>query len=376
VLKLHSTRVAHKSDVGGVHLDLRTAGAVREAFAATQAGLLASGDPGPFEGVTVQPFVRSDGTELLLGSAVDAQFGPVILFGAGGVLTETLADRSFGLPPLNTTLARRMMEQTRISRLLSGVRGRAPVDRTELETLLVRFSQLVLDQRAVKEIDVNPLLASSQGLLALDARIVLHGPEVPDEALPQPAITPYPTRYFSGFAMRDGRRVAVRPIRPEDEPRIVRFHGTLSAESVYLRYASTLKLDQRVAHERLARICFIDYAREMALVGEVPSEQGAGGEAPEIIAVARLSRLPGTRDAEFALLISDAYQGQGLGREMLQRLFEVGRDWGCEKIVAEILPDNGPMRRVCKSLGFTFERPPGTYASRPLEPAAPAPGAA
>jgi acetyltransferase len=372
VLKLHSTRVAHKSDAGGVHLDLRTGAAVREAFAATRAGLEAVAGAGPFEGATVQPFVRAEGTELLLGSAVDPQFGPVILFGAGGLLTEMLADRAFGLPPLNTTLARRMMEQTRVSRLLAGVRGRAQVDRTELERLLVRFSQLVLEQRAVKEIDVNPLLASSSGLVALDARIVLHGPEVPDDALPLPAITPYPTRYFSSFAMKDGRRVSVRPIRPEDEPRVVRFHGTLSAESVYLRYASTLKLDQRVAHERLARICFIDYAREMALVGELPPPEGVAGP-PEIIAIGRLSRLPGTRDAEFALLISDAYQGQGLGREMLQRLFDVGRDWGCAKIVAEILADNGAMRRVCKGLGFTFERPPGTYASKLLEPAASGP---
>jgi len=194
-------------------------------------------------------------------------------------------------------------------------------------------------------------VASAERLIALDARIVLHGSEVADDRLPLTAIRPYPTKYVGVAELKGGGVVNVRPIRPEDEPRMVQFHGSLSEDSVFYRYAGSLKLDTRVAHDRLARICFIDYDREMALVAE--RTPPAGG--PEIVAVARLTRLAGTRDAEFALLVTDALQGQGLGRAMLGLLFEVGRDWGLDRIVAEILPGNVPMRRMCKSLGFRFE---------------------
>jgi acetyltransferase len=172
-----------------------------------------------------------------------------------------------------------------------------------------------------------------------------------------------PTQYTGTAALRGGGVVKVRPIRPDDEPRMVQFHRTLSDESVFYRYFGTIKLDARVAHDRLLRICFIDSDREMALVAE---RTPAGGDPPEIVAVARLTRLEGTDDAEFALLVSDAMQRQGLGRAMLQRLFDVGRDWGLERIVAEILPGNGPMRRICKSLGFVFEGE--TRASKVLGP--------
>ena len=342
VLKLDSRTITHKSDVGGVRLDLRDARAVRDAFAAIRGGVPAAG----FDGVTVQPMIAPGGYELIVGSSVDPQFGPVLLFGAGGVLVEVFKDRSLALPPLNTTLARRMMEQTRIYTALQGVRGRAAVNLAALEKLLVRFSQLVIEQPAIKEIDINPLLASAERLIALDARIVLHGSEVADQELPVSVIRPYPSRYIGTATLRSGEVISIRPIRPEDEPKMVRFHHTLSESSVYSRYAGVLKLDTRVAHDRLARICFLDYDRQMALVAESPSLG--------IIAVARLMRLPASRDAEFALLVSDAVQGQGLGRLLLTRLFEVGRDWGMERIVAEILPDNARMRKACASLGFTF----------------------
>jgi len=340
-VKLHSRTITHKSDVGGVQLDLRTAREVGAAFESIHARVPAAG----FEGVTVQPMIRGGGIELIVGSTVDEQFGPVVLFGAGGVMVEVFNDRSLGLPPMNTTLARRMMEQTRVFKVLSGARGRKPVDIAALEKLLVRFSQLVVEQPAIREIDINPLLASADQLIALDARVVLHGREVPDEKLPQSAIRPYPVKYIGSAELRDGSVLGVRPIRPEDEPKMVRFHETLSDNSVFYRYAGFMKLDARVAHERLSRICFLDYDREMALVAE---REG------EIVAVARLVRLRGTADAEFALLVSDSLQGQGLGHALLSRLFEVGRDWGLSRIVAEILPENVAMRRVCKELGFSF----------------------
>jgi len=350
-VKLNSRTVAHKSDVGGVQLDLRSAREVREAFEAIRGRLIELCRQGDFEGVTVQPMIRGGGYELIVGSRVDPQFGPVLLFGSGGVLVEVLKDRSVALPPLNTTLARRTIEQTRIHAALTGGAGHPAIDMAALEKLLVRFSQLVVEQRAIAEIEINPLLASPEHLIALDARIVLHGKEVADDRLPVPAIRPYPSQYSDTAELRNGGLVKIRPIRPEDEPRMVQFHGTLSDDSVFYRYAGMLKLDARVAHERLSRICFIDYDREMALVGERPAADGL----PAIVAVARLTRLTGTREAEFALLVSDAVQGQGLGHVLLRRLFDVGRDWGIDRIVAEILHGNTPMRRVCTDLGFSFE---------------------
>jgi acetyltransferase len=345
VLKLHSHRITHKSDVGGVKLHLGTAEAVREAYAAIRGKLEALGQADGFDGVTVQPMVKLEGYELIMGSSLDAQFGPVLLFGAGGTLVEVFKDRALGLPPLNTTLAGRLMEQTRIHEALKGVRGREPVDLGALRKLLVRFSHLVVEQRFIREVDINPLLASAERLVALDARVVLHGPEVKEEELPRLAILPYPVKYVERWKMKEGEEVVIRPIRPEDEPRMVEFHKTLSEQTVFLRYAGMMKLDQRVAHERLARICFNDYARELALV----VERGPGGE---LLAVGRLTRLPGTEDAEFAMLISDAVQRQGLGTELLRRLVDVGRDWGLQRIVADILSGNGAMQRICRTLGF------------------------
>src|SRR5690606_10872988 len=247
-----------------------------------------------------------------------------------------------------TTLARRMMEQTRVYGALRGDHGRAPVDLPALEALMVRFSHLVAEQRWAREVEVNPLLASPEGLLALDARVVLYGPEVRDDDLPRLAIRPYPRQYAGTFALRDGTPVAIRPIRPEDEPLMVGFHEALSEESVYLRYAGLMKLSRRVAHERLARLCFIDYDREMALVAV--RRDAEGREA--LLGVGRLVRLPGTGDGEFALLVRDDVQGQGLGRELLRRLVEVGRAEGLDRIVGEILPENRAMQGVARALGF------------------------
>ena len=340
VVKLSSRTITHKSEASGVHLDLQSAKAVREAFQAIRSAVDASN----FEGVTVQPFLRERGYELIVGSTTDPQFGPVVVFGAGGALVDAYQDRSLALPPLNTTLARRAMEQTRIHRVLSARRSR--VDLEELAKLLVRFGQLVVTNPCIREIDVNPLFASPERLLALDARIVLHGREVPPERLPETAIRPYPVEYVGTAQLRNGETVVVRPIRPEDEPMMVRFHATLSDESVYNRYAGVVRLENRIVHERLSRMCFLDYDRHMALVAE---------RAGEIVAVARLVRLSGTRAGEFALLVSDALHGQGLGTFLLERLFQVGRDWGLDRIVAEILPGNLAMRHVCRALGFTFE---------------------
>jgi acetyltransferase len=264
---------------------------------------------------------------------------------------EVFKDRALALPPLNTTLARRMMEQTRIYHALKGVRGRKSVDLEQLEQLLVRFSQLVVQQPWIKEIDINPMLAGPERIVALDARVVLH--DLADEAkLPSAAIRPYPVQYSSQWTLKDGTPVAIRPIRPEDEPVMVRFHETLSDRSVYLRYLHMLKLSQRVAHERLLRICFIDYAREIALVVEKTDENGER----HILAVGRLQRLADENQAEFAVLVSDEYQGKGIGPELLNRLIDVARREGLKLVTADILADNSAMQRICARAGFRLHR--------------------
>jgi acetyltransferase len=395
VLKIHSETVAHKSDVGGVRLNLCDADAVRRAYReiANRSCEAEGGSRPPLRCVTVQPMIEGNGYELIVGSSVDSQFGPVLLFGAGGQLVEVFQDRALALPPLNTTLARRMMEQTRIYQSLQGIRGRNSIDLRALEEMLVRFSQLVAEQRWIKEIDINPLLAltlpfppfgrgGEGGAIALDARMVLYGLDTRADMLPRLAIRPYPAQYVQPWTTTDGIPILIRPIRPEDEPLMIRFHTTLSDRSVYFRYMHAMQLSQRIAHDRLARICFNDYDRELALVAEreqpfpappyqvadlpqTPRDLGARSEVEkraekegsrEILGVGRLSKLHGRNEAEFAIIIGDEFQGHGLGTELLRRLLQVGRDEQLDHIVGLITSDNIAMQRVCEKLGFRLHR--------------------
>ena len=348
VVKLYSFTITHKTDVGGVMLNLNDAEAVGRAFRLIQLFVNDKVGADHFQGVTVQPMVKLKGYELIVGSSVDSQFGPVMLFGTGGQLVEVFRDRALALPPLNSTLARRLMEQTRIFTALQGVRGRVPVDIAALEELLVRFSQLIAEQRWIKEIDINPLLASPEQLLALDARVMVHGPEMQEDDLPRSAIRPYPQHLVATWVMKDGNDVTIRPIRPEDEPMMIKFHQRLSERSVYLRYFQPLKLTQRVAHERLSRICFIDYDREMVLVAERPDEKGE----PEILAVGRLSKLHGLNEGELAAVAIDAAQHKGLGTELYRRLIELARAERLGMLISNMLPENKEMRSLCAKLGF------------------------
>jgi acetyltransferase len=349
VLKLHSETISHKTDVGGVRLNLVAADAVREAFEEIRQSVAQRAAAEDFLGVTVQPMIRQHGYELILGCSLDPQFGPILLFGTGGELVEVWRDRALGLPPLTTTLARRMMERTRIYRALQGVRGRKAVDLNALESVLVRFSRLVAEQRWIKEIDINPLLASEDHILALDARVVLHSGATDESHIPQLAIRPYPAQYISTFRLKSGSVVRIRPIRPEDESWMIQFHKKLSESTVYMRYLGFLKLEQRIAHERLTRICFIDYDQEMVLVSEFPSTPSGQSE---IIGVGRLSKLHGRDEAEFAVLIRDDFQKQGLGSELLTRLLAVARNERLERVIAIMSAENSGMRKMAARAGF------------------------
>lgn len=341
VLKLFSETITHKTDVGGVVLNLVDSSAVQRAFTAIEAAVSQKVGAAHFQGVTVQRMIRHDGYELILGASPDPQFGPVLLFGLGGQLVEVFKDRALGLPPLTTTLARRMMEGTKIYRALAGVRGRKAVDLVALEHLMVRFAQLVIEQPLIREIEINPLLASSEGLVALDARVVLYEEDSAERPAP-PVIAPYPARYVSAWTSRSGTEFSIRPIRPEDEPAVIRFHGVLSADTVVQRYEKAMNLSQRVAHERLLRICFIDYAREMALVAELHGE---------LVGILRLVR--DTRNnAELSLVISDAHQRQGLGSELIRVVIPIARQLGIERLTATTLAENKVMARLFEKAGF------------------------
>jgi acetyltransferase len=356
VLKLYSETITHKTDVGGVQLNLKDEAEVRKAFNDIKQAVTEKKGAEHFQGVTVQKMIKlADGYEIILGSSIDPQFGPVLLFGMGGQLVEVFKDKSLSLPPLNTTLARRMMERTKIYHALKGVRGRKPVDLAALEKLMVGFSQLVAEQRWIKEIDINPLFASGDDLVALDARVILHDPKTTEEQLPKLAIRPYPTQYISAWKMKDGKKVTIRPIRPEDEPLMVNFHEGLSERSVYLRYFSPLKLQQRVAHTRLVRICFNDYDREIALVAEHKDGDGKS----QVVGVARLSKLHSTNAGEFAVVVTDAWQRKGLGTELTKRLVQIAKNEKMARLVAYTLRENKDMQHMCKKVGFQVRTPVG-----------------
>ncbi|MBI4671904.1 MAG: acetate--CoA ligase family protein, partial [Chloroflexi bacterium] len=323
VMKLNTDRIVRKREYGGVILNITSANNVRATFRAvknTVTNLLGKEN---FRGVLLQPMLNlKGGYALHLGSMLDPQFGPVLRFGAEKrppptdtqgapvgsdpttkvMLDARYRDDALGLPPLNTTLARRMMEHTRVYKILR----EANVDTTALEQVLARFAQLVAEQGWIKAIDIHPLMVlppfdresgGATRVVGLDARILLHDPAFKETELPRPSIRPYPTQYVEPFNLKDGTPVTIRPIRSEDEPLLIHFHEKLSEQSVYLRYFHALNLSQRIAHERLARIATNDYDREIALV----VERAAPGQAEgELLAVARLTKIQNTGDAEFA----------------------------------------------------------------------------
>jgi acetyltransferase len=351
VVKLYSHTITHKSDVGGVKLNLATRQAVKDAFNQIEASVAKLKGKQHFLGVTVQPMIKlADAYEVILGSSIDPQFGPVLLFGSGGQLVEVYKDRALGLPPLNATLAKRMMEKTRIYHAFKGVRGRPPVDLNKLEAVMVRFSQLVAEQPRIKEIDINPLLVSHEGIMAVDARIILYPSSIPDDQLPKLAIRPYPTQYVSQFTLKNSTSVLIRPIRPEDEPLVAAFHGTLSEDSVRFRYLHVMSLSSRIAHERLSRQCFNDYDREIAILAERQDLQTGQSE---ILGIGRLIRIPGDKNqAEFAIVISDKWHNQGLGTQIMENLIEIAQNEGIELIRGDIASDNLHMQHIVEKCGI------------------------
>lgn len=337
VLKLHSETITHKSDVGGVILNLKEKAAVQSAFE-TIRGNVPSAD---FQGVTVQKMINlKKGYEIIIGSSIDPQFGPVLLFGTGGELVEVYKDRALGLPPLNATLAKRLMSGTKIYEALKGVRGRKPVDMGALEEVLISFSELIVNHPKITELDINPLVISDTDMIALDARVVLS-----KKKQPRPAIRPYPSNYISHHGAKTGDPILIRPIRPDDEPILIDFHRKLSKETVKARFFEEMTLEERIGHERLIRVCHSDYDRDLLLLA---IKEG------NAVGALRLVKAPVPTEASIKLVIIDEMQGQGLGSLLLEQAIEIAKKEGYRLLKVQLFANNERMKTLLKKRGFTL----------------------
>ncbi|MBI1313094.1 GNAT family N-acetyltransferase [bacterium] len=347
VLKILSPEITHKTDVGGVVLNLRTPEDVRAAFERiTQSAAQARPDA-RIDGVNVQRMIDSDhGIELIIGAKKDATFGSVILVGTGGIAAECFNDRALGLPPLSERLARRMVESLRSWPLLRGYRGRPAVNLDRLIEVLMRFSYLVADYPEIREFDINPLLATPDDVIALDARAVIDQNLVGQSVRPYShlAIRPYPEQYIREEHLSDGRPVTLRPIRPEDEPEWHELLAACSPESIHSRFRHSIG---KTTHSMATRFCFIDYDREMAIVAEVGE-----GDDRKIAGVGRLVADVNHDTAEYAVLVGDPWQGQGLGGLLTHDCLEIARTWGIREVFGETDWDNKRMLATFRGSGF------------------------
>ena len=344
VLKLLSPDITHKSDVGGVVLDLRSGEAVELAAARMLQDVRQARPDARIDGFTVSPMIdRSAGHELIVGAIVDPQFGPVIMFGQGGTSVEVTADRALGLPPLNLKLAQELVAETRIAKLLKGYRDRPAADLAGITIAIVRVSQLIVDFAEIVELDINPLLAGTNSVLALDARIRVKATTAAPTA--RLAIKPYPRELEEEMTLADGRTLLLRPIRPEDEPAILAAFKLLSSETVESRFFRPLA---DPTHQMVAGLTQIDYDREMALVlTDLPTEPK-----PQIYADVRILMDPDRVTAEFAIIVRDDLAGQGLGSRLMERIIAYARKIGVSQVIGTVLAHNTAMRAICERLGF------------------------
>jgi acetyltransferase len=345
-LKILSPDISHKSDVGGVRLDLATPEAVEAAAAAMLDGIATARPAARLTGFTVEEMVhRPHGFELIAGMIDDPQFGPVMLFGQGGLAVEVLADRALALPPLNLALAADLIARTRVHRLLQGYRDRPPVALDAIALALVQLSQLAIDFAEIVEIDINPLLADQAGIIALDARIAVRPATTSGAA--RLAIRPYPSELETPLALPDGAPALLRPIRPEDEPALQEAFSGLSPRAVRMRFFAPLK---ELSHRMAARLTQIDYEREMALVLAAP---GPAGRA-KLYGVVRLIADPDNESAEFAIAMRDEMAGHGLGTMLMNRIIAYARARGIGEIRGDVLAENKIMLELARHLGFTL----------------------
>jgi acetyltransferase len=344
-MKIDAPRIVHKSDAGGVKLGLSSAGAVRDAYRAITETVRDRHPEVVINGVAVQPMVVSTGIELIAGAALDRDFGPVILFGLGGILTEVLADRTIGLPPLNRLLARRLVGKTRAARLLAGYRNIPPADMAKIEEVLIRLAHLVTDFPEILELDINPLMVTEGGVMAVDARVRL-APSTVQSPL-HLVISPYPRDLERHTVTSGGLAIFVRPIRPEDAPLLEAHFQSLSPRSIYMRFFAPMK---RLSPSMLARFTQIDYDREIALVAIAENDENT------LMGVGRVITERDRRRAEFSVVVGDPWQGLGIGAALLRQCLDIAPRQGIEKIWGTVLSENTQMLALGKKLGFSIKR--------------------
>jgi acetyltransferase len=348
-LKLASPDIYRKSDIGGVQLNLSNATAVRKAYKTVKTSVEAHAPEAAFSGVVIEKMMNK-AFELFIGMRKDPVLGPILVFGRGGIAVEVYQDMQLGLPPLNMALAKRLIEHTRIYPLLQGYRGQKGVELDELAFLLCKFAYLVMDFPEIKELDINPLAIDEQGSVVLDAHVVLDESITsnPQRGASHLIIPPYPGRYQKWITAKNGKKVLLRPIRPEDEPMELAMVNKLSRESLYFRFFGYVpKLD----HQFMIRFTQIDYDREMAIIALVEEE---GQE--EMIGVVRIVADPWGEAAEYAIIIADHWQGQSLGSQMTDYIIEIARDMRLKRIYASALATNKGMLRLFDRKGFTLEQ--------------------
>ncbi|MGB9777782.1 MAG: acetate--CoA ligase alpha subunit [Candidatus Bathyarchaeales archaeon] len=349
VLKILSPQIVHKTEAGGVILDINSEAELREAFECIMERAKKYNPNAEILGVTVQPMIKKRGYEIIIGAKTDPLFGPVILFGMGGIGVELFKDFSVGLPPLNQTLVRRLMEETKVYQLLKGYRNVPPANLKLLEELIVRFSQLLIDFPQLKEVDINPLLIDEKDAVIIDARIVIDREKIFQKIEPHQhlVISPYPKKYETLWRMRDGRTVLLRPIKPEDEPLWLEMFRNFSEESIRFRFFQIIK---DTPHEVRVRYCNIDYDREIAIVAEL-TENGQR----KILGVVRVSLEPDRKSGEIAFIVADPWQGLGLGTKMVDYTIEICKEVGVETLYAIMLPDNHRAINLTKKMGFALK---------------------
>jgi acetyltransferase len=356
-MKIDSPDITHKSDVRGVVLDIADAQAAKVALREMLERVKRLRPGARIRGVSIESMVsRRHARELMAGILRDPIFGPAIVFGAGGIAIEVLRDRAVALPPLNTLLVTDMIRGTRVARMLGDFRDLPAVDYLALEAVLVRISEMACELPEIEELDVNPLMASDTGVIAIDARVVLRDPGPRRRPYAHLAVQPYPASLATTLVLKDGSRLLLRPIRPEDADLEKAFIAGLSERSMRLRFLSGLR---DLTPQMLARFTQIDYDREMALVA-VQGEAGARTE----VAVCRYITLPDGRTCEFAIVVADPWQSRGLGARMMTRLMQVAAASGLATMVGFVAAENAAMLELCAGLGFTVEHEPGDPHTR------------
>ena len=352
-LKVLSEDITHKSDADGVQLDLRTPAEVRTAYERIVTGARGYDTNARIDGVTVQTYIPHPDYELFMGVKRDERFGPLLLFGMGGVFTEVIHDRAVGLPPLNQLLAGRLIEETRVFKLLQGYRNRKPADIAALVTMLLQLSQLVVDIPEIAELDINPVIVKNGSPVVVDARLLLRRNTNPSPL--HLVISPYPSHYERDAVTRNGLPLQIRPIKPEDAELFIDLFATLSPSSVYFRFFQHIK---ELSPATVAMLTQTDYDRHMALVALDRSSR-----AEKMLGVARIIADPDITRCEFSIMIGDQWHGQGIGALLLYYLLEVAKQQGVESLWGLVLPENTGMLHLGRKIGFQarFDRDEGAY---------------